>query len=239
MLKKYFILLITLCFTSIAHSGVVIVGTRIIYPAQQKNVNVQLSNMENSPALVQAWIDNGDPNAAPEQIQTPFIITPPISRIEGNKGQTLRLTYTGEPLPQDRESVFYFNLLDIPPKPKGEEIENYLQIAVRSRIKLFYRPQNLAISPEEAYKQVKWQIEQYQGKPVLVANNNTPYFITYSAIKLQQGKNQVAHITQPAMVAPFSQHRFTLNKSASSQSQVVWTVVNDYGAEYSETSQLN
>lgn len=195
--------------------------------------------MESSPALIQAWIDNGDPTASPEQIQTPFIITPPISRIEGNKGQTLRLTYTGEPLPEDRESVFYFNLLDIPPKPQGEQIENYLQIAVRSRIKLFYRPQNLGVSPEQAYKQVKWQVEQYQGKPVLVAHNTTPYFITYNAIKLQRGKNQVAHIIQPAMVAPFSQHRFALNKSPAQADQVVWTLVNDYGAEYSEASPLN
>lgn len=236
MLKKY--LLLALClFASVAQAGVVIIGTRIIYPAQQKNVSVQLSNMENSPALIQAWIDNGDPNAAPETIQTPFVITPPLARIEGNKGQTLRITYTGEPLPQDRESVFYFNLLDIPPKPQDAEIENYLQIAVRSRIKLFYRPQNLAISPDDAYQQVQWHIEQYQGKPVLVANNTTPYFITYNDIKLQQGKSQVS-VKEPTMVAPFSQHRFALSKNISSASQVVWTVITDYGAKYTNNSAL-
>ncbi len=55
---------------------------------------------------MQTWIDNGQIDAAPDQIQTPFVITPPISRIEANKGQTIRITHTGEALPKDRESVF-------------------------------------------------------------------------------------------------------------------------------------
>ncbi|HGY8840292.1 TPA: fimbria/pilus periplasmic chaperone, partial [Escherichia coli] len=92
-------------------ANVVITGTRVIYPAGQHNVNVQLTNVGISPSLIQAWIDNGDPKAAPETIKTPFVITPPIARIDGNKGQTLRLSYTGEPLPADRESVFYLNVL--------------------------------------------------------------------------------------------------------------------------------
>ncbi|EHV4506050.1 fimbria/pilus periplasmic chaperone, partial [Escherichia coli] len=119
-------------------ANVVITGTRVIYPAGQHNVNVQLTNVGISPSLIQAWIDNGDPKAAPETIKTPFVITPPIARIDGNKGQTLRLSYTGEPLPADRESVFYLNVLDIPPNPRDKN-KNYLQIAIRSRIKIFFR----------------------------------------------------------------------------------------------------
>ncbi len=46
-------------------------------------------------------------------------------------------------LPQDRESLFYLNVREIPPKP---DKPNVLQLAMQSRIKLFYRP--AAIVPE-------------------------------------------------------------------------------------------
>ncbi len=60
------------------------------------------------------------------------------------KGQSWRLVFNGSRLPQDRESLFWFNLLDIPPEPKNGKTDNYLQLAIRSRIKLFYRPAGVA-----------------------------------------------------------------------------------------------
>lgn len=56
--------------------------------------------------------------------------------------------YTGEALPNDRESIFWLNILDISAKPKFENKNNlnvnsnYLQLPIHSRIKLFYRPEN-------------------------------------------------------------------------------------------------
>ncbi|ENC4356077.1 fimbria/pilus periplasmic chaperone, partial [Escherichia coli] len=40
-----------------AHAGIVIYGTRIIYPAEHKEVMVQLMNQGNRSSLMQAWID--------------------------------------------------------------------------------------------------------------------------------------------------------------------------------------
>ncbi len=42
-------------------------------------------------------------------------------------------------LPTDRESLFS-NLREIPPVPEGSEGHAILQVAVQSRIKLFWRP---------------------------------------------------------------------------------------------------
>lgn len=231
MLKK---LLLIACglWVSTSYANIVITGTRVIYPANQKNVSVQLSNVGDQPALVQAWIDNGDPNATPEQIKTPFVITPPISRVDGNKGQTLRLTYTGEPLPTDRESIFYLNVLDIPPNPKDKS-KNYLQIAIRSRIKLFFRPTDLKIAQDEAFKQVEWRV---QGKQ-LIANNPTPYFITFSQLEVVQGGRKVSATAD--MVAPFSQATFSLASPVSAGSgSVNWTTINDYGGRPTGNSPL-
>ncbi|KGQ47893.1 molecular chaperone [Gallibacterium anatis 10672-6] len=228
MLRYFFTIIIALWAMSVS-ANVVITGTRVIYPSNQKTVSVQLTNAGKKPSLVQAWIDNGDPKAAPETIKTPFVITPPISRIDGNKGQTLRITYTGASLPNDRESIFYLNVLDIPPKPKDQS-QNYLQIALRSRIKLFFRPVELTISPSDAYSQVKWR---GQGKQLLV-DNPTPYYITYPEVKVGAAETVSAN-----MIAPFSQATFQLNKAIpASATTVTWTVINDYGATPSGTSTM-
>ncbi len=56
-----------------AHAGIVIYGTRIIYPAENKEVMVQLMNQGNRSSLLQAWIDDGDTSLPPEKIQVPFM----------------------------------------------------------------------------------------------------------------------------------------------------------------------
>ena len=70
-------------FSFAAHANNIIVnGTRFIYPGNEKEITVQLSNNADRPALAQAWLDNGDADATPDTITTPFIITPPISRVK-------------------------------------------------------------------------------------------------------------------------------------------------------------
>ncbi|WP_366546122.1 fimbria/pilus periplasmic chaperone, partial [Salmonella enterica] len=165
-----------------ACASVVIMGTRVVYPEQKKSINVQLQNGDNSPSLVQAWLDTGDASGSPGSVRVPFVITPPVSRIEPGTGQTLRIMYTGEPLPRDRESVFYLNVLDIPPRPEfgGKKADvgnvNYLQLAVRSRIKLFFRPATLNQSVADAARQVTWSRVNRGNQIFLRADNQTPYF---------------------------------------------------------------
>ncbi|EDJ89184.1 hypothetical protein CGSHi22121_01895 [Haemophilus influenzae 22.1-21] len=76
MLKKTRLFFTALFFTALcafsANANVIITGTRVIYPAGQKNVIVKLENNDDSAALVQAWIDNGNPNADPKYTKPPF-----------------------------------------------------------------------------------------------------------------------------------------------------------------------
>jgi P pilus assembly chaperone PapD len=144
--KKYSLLLSAMLFSSSVFSSVIINGTRIIYPGKQREVTVQLSNNGASPALIQSWIDEGDAKTTPENSKAPFIISPPISRVEPTTGQALRVSLTTASLPQDKESLFWLNVLEIPPAPTGANNsapENYLQVAFRSRVKLLYRPTGL------------------------------------------------------------------------------------------------
>ena len=85
-------------------ADIVISGTRIIYDANKKDVSVRLENKGNRPLLVQNWLDTGDDNADPSQIKVPFASTPPVSRIEPKRGQTIKIAYTSAtPLSSDRE----------------------------------------------------------------------------------------------------------------------------------------
>ncbi|MGH8081078.1 MAG: fimbrial biogenesis chaperone, partial [Lysobacter sp.] len=141
-----------------AQAGVTIAGTRVIYPAQQREVAVKLNNPGAQPALVQVWVDDGDPKQSPDTSKAPFLVSPPVVRIEAGKGQTLRLVYgptsSGTAAPAGRESVYWLNVLEVPPSVNpaaanpSEVDQNHLQVAFRTRIKVFLRPQGLAGDPE-------------------------------------------------------------------------------------------
>lgn len=235
MLKWLFGLLI-LFFTATSHANVVIYGTRIIYDQNKKNISVQLANNGSRPALVQAWLDDGRTNVDPSTIKLPFIITPPVSRMEAKSQQVLRIRYTGEPLAQDRESLFYFNLFDIPPKPSKDALvknPNYLQFAVNNRLKFFFRPSDLPYPVGDAYQKVQWSVNGNS----LVVKNPTPYHITYLAIEVKQGK-KVYNVKNADMVAPFSQAQFELGQSVKGNAEIHWHVINDYGGKFSGQSSL-
>lgn len=90
-----------------AWGGIYIYGTRIIYPAQKKEITVQLMNEGSRSSLVQSWIDDGDTSLPPEKIQVPFVITPPVARVGGGSGQQLKIKQLTNSLPKDRESLFF------------------------------------------------------------------------------------------------------------------------------------
>ena len=201
-----------------ADASVVIAGTRVVFPAANGEVTVRLSNDGNQPALVEAWIDAGDPNSTPDSAKVPFLITPPLVRMNAGKGQSLRIIYTGQPLPTDRESLFWLNVLEIPPKPtaKPGEERNTLQFAVRSRLKLFFRPANLAGEPTTAAQQITWKAVADGSGYALEAHNPTPYYITFS--KLSLSVDSTAYASDSGMVAP-------LTESTLSPPMKFWTVV--------------
>lgn len=85
-------------------------------------------------------------NTSPENSSVmPFIATPPVFRIQPKAGQVVRVIYNNtKKLPQDRESVFWFNVLQVPPTNIGSDSgQNKMLVMLRSRIKLFYRPDGL------------------------------------------------------------------------------------------------
>jgi P pilus assembly chaperone PapD len=203
----------------------------VVYNAKDPEETIKLSNEGKSPALVQAWIDSGDAKIAPSAVDVPFVVTPPISRIDPAKGQTLRVVYTGEALPQDRESVFWLNVLEVPPKPGPNEADaNKLQLAFRSRIKLFFRPAGLKGLAEEAPALISWRLTQAGSQPAIEARNPTPFHVSFTAIEVSAA-GKTATFDDGGMVAPGETKIFPLNGqvTGTANAKVNYHALNDFG----------
>lgn len=210
-------------------AGVVVNGTRVIYPAQAREVTVQVDNVGDAPSLVQAWVDSGDQTQTAESSDAPFMLTPPISRVEPGRSQALRLVFTGADLPADRESVFWLNVLDVPPSPQaGGEEQNYLQVAFRSRIKLFYRPRGLPGTANEAPLALRWR---YQGGQLRVSNA-TPYHVTLAEVHVLDAGVERTVERQGKVIAPQQELQFSVSGKVE---QVRFISINDYGGRAEQT----
>ncbi|MBB5359326.1 chaperone protein EcpD [Rhodanobacter sp. ANJX3] len=218
---------------NVAQASVIIGGTRVIFPAKDGEVTLRLSNDSARPALIEAWVDRGDPKSTPEKVDAPFLITPPLFRIEAHKDQSLRIIATPAPLPTDRESLFWLNVLEIPPKPSSMETQdkNTLQLAIHSRLKLFYRPDHLPGDPLKVPAQLIWKVAPQAQGYVLDVRNPTPYHITITDLSVNVGGKSYA--SETGMIDPLGVLRLTikgLSQAPAAGTPVNYVVVNDYGA---------
>ncbi|HET7929811.1 MAG TPA: fimbria/pilus periplasmic chaperone [Rhodanobacteraceae bacterium] len=226
---------VALCLAApAANASVVISGTRVVFNAAQGEATVRLTNDNTQPALVEAWIDDGDINSTPDTVHTPFLITPPLFRMNAHKDQNLRILYIqgAKPLPTNRESVFWLNVLEIPPKPTGPQFagKNYLQFAIRTRIKLFYRPAKLQGDVLKAPDQLTFKTVAEQGV-ALEVHNPTPYYITINSLSL--GADTAPVKGADGMVAPYGNLKLPLQGVAHAPmagTPIVFSTINDYGA---------
>jgi chaperone protein EcpD len=210
-----------------AFANVVTLGTRVIYPQDAREVTVQLKNDGELPSLIQAWIDDGNTNIPINKIKVPFFLMPPVFRIEPNKGQTLRISYTGGDLPENKESVFYLNILDIPPKNESTG-KNTLQMAIRSRIKIFFRPKALdADGARDALKNIQWSLtkdRQLQGK------NSSAYYVNIADVEMVVNGKKV-NANESEMLAPgeIKVFKFAQLTGVLPGGKLTYKSVTDYG----------
>ena len=220
-----FALLLTLGLQWPAVAGVMLGGTRVILGEKDREASIPVKNTGISPYVVQAWIDAGE-----GKNKTPLLVTPPLSRLDPGKENILRILRVAGELPADRESVFWLNVKEIPEKSNEE---NVLQIAVRSRIKVFYRPSKLAGRSDESRGQLKWAVStgpEAQGA-VLKIGNPTPYNVTFTGLNINSGQQSI----NADMVPPFGEMSYPLTAVKAPQAvQVNFTTLNDYGGETPE-----
>lgn len=196
-----------------ANAGVIIGGTRLIFDGAKKEASISINNPDSTPYLIQSWIDMQEGNSG----KAPFIITPPLYRLDGGQKNIERIVMTGA-LPQERESLFWLNIKAIPSASKQT---NSLQIAVKTRIKLIYRPEGLrASTPEEQVSKLTWQ----RTGNNLEVKNPTQYVINFNEITLEGKK-----LDDVTYVLPGASARFALPNEARGNS-LTFKIINDYGS---------
>lgn len=205
-----------------AHAAIALDRTRVIFNAGPKSLTLGISNQNKSlPYLAQAWLEDADG----KKIEAPVMALPPLQRVEpGAKGQ-VKIQETGSlaGLPQDRESLFYFNVREIPPKSSKP---NTLQLALQTRVKMFYRPEALEIKQGDDNEAQKKLTLVRQGDSYQLTNP-TPYFVTIVAASASAKGNSVDGF-KPVMVNPKSSIALGASGSVLG-SHPVLTFVNDYG----------
>lgn len=219
---------ITLSVVTPVHAGIVIYGTRVIYPAEKNEITLQLMNQEQNASLVQAWIDDGNTSLPPEKIQVPFLLTPPVVRVPGNSGQQLKIKKMPNMLPNNKESLFYLNVLDIPPNNPAYAGKNVIKFAMQNRIKLFYRPAGIAPVNSATFKKI---VLVRNGKDFIIKNDNANW-VTVAEVKVGSVKIN----DKSVMVAPFSSEPVMVKSSNANQYKL--TIINDYGSFISDSVSL-
>lgn len=197
-------------FSSVA--GIIMGGTRIIYNEGDREASLSVTNADSHvPYLVQSWIENYSSNKAE---RAPFIVTPPLFRLDPEQKNILRITFTGSQLPTDRESVFWLNVKSISPSQKG--ISNKLQVNIKSMFKIFYRPAGLPGDPATAWEKLEFHCSGRR----LIAVNPTPRFISFYSITVADRE-----IDEPGMIAPLTGKEWPVEHCG----QVKWRAINDFG----------
>ncbi|EOL8986567.1 fimbria/pilus periplasmic chaperone [Cronobacter dublinensis] len=209
--------------TQQAFAAIALDRTRVVYNGEEKSISLNISNEnKNLPYLAQAWIEDAQGN----KITNPLNVLPPVQRVEaGAKSQVkVQASPAVASLPQDRETLFYFNLREIPPRSNKP---NTLQIALQTRIKLFYRPAPIALDKTQA-AEGDWveKVTLVRQGDKFVVNNPTPYFLTIVEGAASIKGNPVGF--EPVMVSPKGSATIAASAAAFGNSPVL-TYVNDYG----------
>lgn len=214
---------LVLIVSDVAKAAVSLDRTRVIFDGATKSVSLRLTNENKTlPYLAQGWVED----YRGKKITDPLVLLPPVQRIEpGEQSQIKVQSTTGiQQLPQDRESLFYFNLREIPPKSNKP---NTLQLALQTRIKLFYRPAAIEVKRTDYSTPFQEQVTLKREDDKYRVINPTPYYISLvNASSTITGKAATGF--KPVMVEPKGQLVLAPAASVLGGAPVL-TYVNDFG----------
>ncbi|WP_369308852.1 fimbria/pilus periplasmic chaperone [Providencia rettgeri] len=226
-IKKIAFITTTLTLSAVlcgqALAAIALDRTRVIFNGGDKTISLNIKNENKElPYLAQGWIEDIDGN----KIESPLVVLPPVQRVEAGESSQVKIQSLPDvnKLPQDRESVFYFNLREIPPRSKEA---NVLQIALQTRIKLFYRPKGLYATRTDLENPWQEKITLTRKGDAYEVTNPTAYFVTIVDASSKVGGDTVSQF-EPLMISPKSNGMLKGSASAMGAKPVL-TYINDYG----------
>lgn len=185
--------------------------TRVIYDEKKAEASIPVSAVKDSTYyLVQTWVEDINHKRAD------FVLSPPIFKLPPNTQNTIRIKYVGEPLPQDRETLFFLSIKAIP--SKDASVQNQITIASKSVLKLIYRPKSLD------YKNgilAKKELSFSWANGQLTVKNPTAYYINFG--RFFAGNSELKDF---GYVKPFSEAVKDVKVKPTS---IRYNVIDDFG----------
>lgn len=206
-------------------------ATRIVYDPQSSGATIAVINPQDYPILVQTQVYAED-----KQSKAPYMVTPPLFRLDGNQQSRVRVVRTGGTYPEDRESLSWVCITGVPPKPEDvwgqdrdgrtqapKEATLEVQLRINSCIKLFLRPSVIKGDVSDSGDKIVWKREEGRLKAI----NPTPYYMNVKDVKV--GGRSVENLDY---IPPRGERLFTFPSGAAGQ--VHWKVITDYGGNSRE-----
>lgn len=200
---------LSLVTTSSAWAALSVDQSRYIFEGDKDAISIVVENASTKTYGGQAWIENI------KEIDTrpTFVVTPPFFKVNGNGKQVLRVIKALDQMPENKESIYWVSLQEIPPKNK----DGGLSVALRTKVKLLYRPASLMDERKGAEKGLSTQ--NVNGQTQLV--NTTPYIFAIADVL---GEKDVAVVLdekqQEALAMFIPGDTVTLPKGASAKKVV-------------------
>lgn len=190
-------------------------ATRYIYESKDESISVIINNDSDVEFGAQIWID--DINK--KDTRPTFVATPSFFKIKPHGRQVVRVLNVSDHMPTDKESIYWLNLQEIPPLHKGSG----LALAIRTRVKLIYRPSDIAKNRNGAESNLS--VEEKRNETWLV--NSTPFIFAIGTV--YDNKNNVvpfSHEDQDKLTMFMPGDEVKINSNFGVKSVVA---LNDYG----------
>lgn len=206
-------------------ASIAVGASRIIFPASENSQNIDINNRShNQPYLINVGISE---SLSAKPTGSVFMPTPALFRIEPDSSNKIRILKKSNFLPDDREAVFYVNIMAIPTGKTGQDtpqnnVGGSLQVATGNTVKLFHRPDNLPITQKEAMGKLQFS---RKGQEINVLNP-TPYFISLNKLLIDGKKVQLDVIKGTSMIAPYASNIYPVT---AGQGKAEWAAINDFG----------
>lgn len=220
MCKFYCVFSSILLLAFSAQAAVNISTTRVIFNHGENQRTVTLVNDGTYPVVVQSWVDEGDPQKGPSQASAPFVVLPPVLKILPGEQRELRIMTTGQGLAEDRESLYWLNVYQIPPVMKDSSAGEKVRLALRNQLKVLWRPKNVGVLTEKSINLLSFRYES----GVIYAINDSEWNITLVDVSLGE------YSTTGIVVLPYSRSMiFNSAPAVMRNNKVNFTVINDEG----------
>ncbi|GAA0491714.1 fimbrial biogenesis chaperone StbB [Tatumella punctata] len=209
-------------------------GNRVVFNASSESQTVSFINNDNFPYIVQTWTSVGENDSASDKSSGPFVLSPSVFKIPPHESQIVRMIYSQAGKKYNSERLYYLHFIQVPAVPTDLQNKNKLLLVINSTVKVFVRPDNLAVSHNDMFKLVTYRMSDMNGRCHFLITNNSPYIL--NAVEYKVSDTQGFHWSKIGMVAPGARDEF-YNKCRKSndQSPFLIKIINDYGVSQNIT----